>query len=125
NVGLNAAPAVAYYASDDTECEYDEYIEYCGTDTGGVECSYNRGAWVREYHCTCNMDRMAFIWGRGCVCEAGTYGDTHSGCTACPGSGWSTEGSNGDITNCYLRSGTGGSDATGKWQYASNCPYKQ
>ncbi len=57
-------------------------------------------------------------------CGAGYYGYLDN-CTACPGSGTSTAGSNGAITDCYLPAGTTGSDATGTYEYTTPCYYTE
>ena len=58
-------------------------------------------------------------------CRAGYYGDAGNNgrnCTKCPGGGTSAAGST-SITDCYMSSGSTGSDATGMFIYTSNCYY--
>lgn len=63
-------------------------------------------------------------------CEQGYYGrptSSLSGCTRCPSSGgvYGTTASSGatDITECYIPSGTSGSDSSGSFTYTGNCYY--
>lgn len=58
-------------------------------------------------------------------CKAGYYGNPtalHKTCTKCPDSGTSSEDST-NITQCYIPSGTTGSDSTGSYTYTANCYY--
>ncbi|MBO8407247.1 MAG: hypothetical protein IAC77_02165 [Proteobacteria bacterium] len=57
--------------------------------------------------------------------RAGYYGDAGNygrNCTKCPGSGTSAAGST-SITDCYMPSGSTGSDSSGTFIYTSTCYY--
>lgn len=56
------------------------------------------------------------------TCNAGQYRSGYT-CVPCPGSGTSYSGAT-SITQCFIPSGEGFSDLSGRWTYAENCYYK-
>ncbi len=64
-------------------------------------------------------------------CKPGYYlteegqlaGSNSNFCRACPSSGTSADKNATGITECYLPSGTTGSDATGTYEYTNDCYY--
>lgn len=59
-------------------------------------------------------------------CKPGYYLSSDD-CIRCPSSdgiyGTTEDYNTGDITSCYIQSGTGGIDDTGSWVYTENCYY--
>lgn len=65
-------------------------------------------------------------------CKPGYYYDSSllgTSCTRCPAldgtdiRGTTVDKNTGGVTSCYLPAGTTGSDDTGTFKYASDCPY--
>jgi len=60
------------------------------------------------------------------ACNAGYYLQTLTdSCLSCPDSGVSADDNTGGITDCYLPSGTTGSDTTGTYEYTNDCYYSE
>ncbi len=60
------------------------------------------------------------------ACKPGYYLraiGSFTACQACPSSGTSANLNSGGITDCYLPSGTTGSDTTGTFTYTADCYY--
>lgn len=59
-------------------------------------------------------------------CYAGYYLDGEN-CVRCPSSGGiygtTVDGNTGDITSCYIPSGTTSSDTSGSFSYTADCHY--
>ncbi|HIS70872.1 MAG TPA: hypothetical protein IAD02_02680 [Candidatus Enterousia intestinigallinarum] len=55
-------------------------------------------------------------------CKPGYYLSSNN-CIACPNGGTSADKNSGGITDCYLPSGTTGSDSTGNFTYTADCHY--
>ncbi len=73
---------------------------------------------------------LAFNANAACTADAKTYTACKTGyylsggtCYSCPSGGTSADQNSGGITDCYLPSGTTGSDSTGSYTYTSNCYY--
>lgn len=123
-------------------CDWGSYGLIC--DAGCVDNPYNPitcpWTWTKkntsveqtiykESRCKCDSD---YIQKETTVyrCSAGYYGDPTSGsCSPClyPGTTDPYEEPHSvsiNITNCYIPSGTTGSDSTGTYKYTSNCYWK-
>lgn len=104
----------------------------CCTESPMYRCSCNSGYYVKgqgEATCSCVKCPVA-----NSTCSSDSYFTCNKGyykngntCSRCPSSGgvYGTTSSSGatSITECYIPSGTSGSDASGNFTYTGNCYY--
>lgn len=72
-------------------------------------------------HAACTAESLTYT-----ACKSGYYLraiGSFTACQACPSSGTSANPNSGGITDCYLPSGTTGSDTTGTFTYTADCYY--
>lgn len=89
----------------------------CNSGYYGTALSASRGCTRCPTNATCAGGNNSTF-----VCNTGYY-KNGSECAKCPSSGTTSGNGATTITQCYIPSGTKGSDSTGQYEYIGNCYY--
>ena len=73
-------------------------------------------------HAVLQMQRVQVVIIQRSYANTGYY-KNGSECAKCPSSGTTSGNGATTITQCYIPSGTKGSDSTGQYEYIGNCYY--
>lgn len=95
-----------------------------------IECRCPDGSiskcWQSTTYTSCNAGY--YKSGSSCnACQKGTYkssAGTATSCTSCTSPGTTASTGSTSSSDCYIPSGTTGSDSTGTYKYTSNCYWK-